>query len=56
MASHLYKEGPAFLIAINTERTLIHFLSDVLVAVALLDLKVTNDLERDFVKHWLNSV
>ena len=33
------------MIAIKTERTQIHFLSDVLVAVASLDLKVPNFLD-----------
>ena len=31
------------IIAIKTERTQIHFLSDILIAVASLDLKVAND-------------
>ena len=31
------------IIAIKTERTHIHFLSDILIAVASLDLKVAND-------------
>ena len=35
------------IIAIKTERTQIHFLSDVLVAVASLDLKVPNDDDDD---------
>ena len=39
------------IIAIKTERTLIQFLSDVLVALALLDLKVP--VGRDSMEHTL---
>ena len=41
--SKIWQSNWVAIIAIKTERTQIHFLSDILIAIASLDLKVAND-------------